>query len=738
MANVQGTPVNPAEHRPIQGNEAAFDQRALIPEENLENRVDNIAMPHVKEAGNDAKRVDQGIDDNADLTAEQKERPLHGLEENVENAIKQGPPLDVVLNQGAQGDQPEQPAVPPPQEQNAEPQQPVQPQPAPLPQPDQPQQPALQKIQVQQAANIINDADEAVKNIEAMIKANDPKLSTSELLKQLYDIAKVFGGDISSSTLKTDQGRFVTEPFTSTENPGETFYKIEATYTISIPGKDDLKLKRYIKSSATEPETLILFASKYKDMRVELAKASNGQLGRLNLAQGESIEDLRKQSVFTFKGSLDQTTGHVYRLDSISSLVKGKTSEFKLNEKTGDEVYVQSGSHAFVPKQQKDVKSDVYGQVVYKTEDEYLTHASYVVKMPEGSNIYDEFEKDQKTELRLKEIKEQIEKKEAQLTEAKAQFTNDSWTRWLSGKTPAEFKQFLDDVKAEKYLKEKEVRKSLNQIKVAHPHGEDYNLEEQTIIADLMRIYDLRTKYPKRFDKIPLETADYNHAVDILIETMKKEAKSNDVSGISETMQQYMQLKKAQGRYAPPALLKTNQIFIDKNPEYRQLADLEEQLSQKPPLDDLQKARVKNLMGPDGKFQEYANDAKPIDNVAIQELIKRKFETDLAKLQEQITQQKSRYNMRLGQLNKLNSDLESLVGQLEGLKIGAEAKKNHPSTLEELKRAEAFLKSLPNIKKLNDKVKKNKDDADDILEKITALGVGRVPRQEEILLGDAI
>ena len=382
---------------PIDHNVGAQSEK----QEPQDKKIGDATEIPLDNVGNDAKRVNHGeIDRNID--ASPVNPPLPNDIQNVHNAAggKDSPLEPIinpqVINPQAEGQSQAQQLPPlPPEVAALEPKQPV-----PL-------------VEVEELPKEIEEADitKAWNEIDGKIKADDHKLSTSELLKQLNDKAKEVGGEISSSSLKMDpQGKFVTEPWTSPDRPGETFYKIEATYRIEIKGKPPLELKRYIISTATEPETLLLFATKYKDMRVELAKANDQDKGRLDLgAGGASLDELRKQQYFTFKGSYDQTTGQAYRLDSISTVSKDKPVEFKLREKTSDDFYVQrGGSHAFVRTPQKDVKSEIFGQVFYKTEDEYLINASYVI---EGQGIYEDSEKDQKTDTRLSEIKKQIKKK---------------------------------------------------------------------------------------------------------------------------------------------------------------------------------------------------------------------------------------------------------------------------------------------------------------------------------------
>lgn len=305
------------------------------------------------------------------------------------------------------------------------------------------------------------------------INAPDQKVSTQELLEKLIKEiqAQKPGAQIKiKAELAKTNGEFEPEPFHPAGAPDKTYYKTKAQYTIEVEGANppiSVSLERYVYTSATEPESALLAALNYAQLVSELALNSAGLSNNLDglPTDQKQLDDIKKQRSFEVKiayNGAGKPTG-------VTSMLTGAKGEVALKLKKKEEetssekyLYVYDKDTGKVGTRKPDDPILEDGKHFYfQTEEQAILNIEHKVK---NDDLYDNLEKSQNFEERLKDIQKDIDKKTSDFAELKKGFkkgttVTDEFKQFIAGLNRDARKDDLSPTRRAYLSKKEELRK---------------------------------------------------------------------------------------------------------------------------------------------------------------------------------------------------------------------------------------------------------------------------------------
>lgn len=321
----------------------------------------------------------------------------------------------------------------------------------------------------------------AAQKITDLIAAEGTILSTQALLGKIL-------GSPEIKKLREDKGfvveieakikgdpQFEVEPFTTPSDPDKTYYKTDVSYKIKLFKNglkvDDwagAKIDREIYTTSTNPSEAILAANDFKNTIVNLAKINSGDTTVQSLTLKDEIkDDVMKQKSFKFQYS--------YHNGKISSLKEIHFGEKNLYNKEAikDHMFYRGLGTQRLETIKKDEQRGYTGYEIYASETEALLSAPFKI-IQDAKADYTRMLGSSNIEQQIQDIKDQLVKKEAEISELKKNFVNDSWTSALrSDKFQEDFKQIEkkiadDTVAVTDYENVKRFNNSLSELRRAN------------------------------------------------------------------------------------------------------------------------------------------------------------------------------------------------------------------------------------------------------------------------------
>lgn len=507
-----------------------------------------------------------------------------------------------------------------------------------------------------------------------------PKGSTQTILSDVLEaIKKIPDIDVSSiemsSQLEQDMGGFKLETYTHHSAPDELFYKVPSHYKIKFKRKDDLEpqelcINRTVYTTAKTPQEAIFAASQFVKTVSDLAQQA--QLSDYSSVLEGNTSQLMDKTTFSFNFNYDKE-GQPSSLSSIK--VKDANNQpitLTMKADTTYSYYYQpeEGELRRVADPAEKERLRVKGETLFSSEAAALAAANYSIK---DAELYDRLE--EKALLKqIKDIQQEIVKKEKEFVSAAAPFIDKRSVRDQSGKLE------IKGVRTKEYnehLTALTVQKDPSAVKDGDPES--------------IRNYAAQRK----------ELAKYAETTSLLEKVQSK-------------LKEYGEAAKSSGKELTDQELQDKLQEKEDAPTIKVLLDTIEQIEKDQPSTDPKKMKEMSFSEKIDYSVEYQKKLQSSPGSKIEEL-----QTGIKQFEKDLANQHANFNKSFKKLQKIYSDLEKQKDQLQNLeKQAAEMIKSGSISHPEKAKAKAVARAISaesspqNLKGVTDRIQRRQTTLD--------------------------
>lgn len=547
------------------------------------------------------------------------------------------------------------------------------------------------------AANPPNLAAEMQRIQTISDNASNSPTSSQEILIDFLNTFKKFNNDFEMPTLVANlkmnaKDQYEVEPFKLGDDD-KTYFRIKVIYIVIAKSKTppftpkEMVLERTISTNGTTPEEAIMIASKFKFNVSELAKKAAGlphssDFDGMDPAYETAAASSRR---FSFKFSYNADK-HISHLESISvTNAAGEKKDHSISFNPENKYIYRAKSHDYEPKSSPN-EDDFAGRLTFDTEEEAILYTKgYSI---ENENLYNQLQKENRAHEYIKSTITEIKKKEDEFTSLKATFIKEPYfkmrpfSRWL--KSYGKVTQTKD---SERIQSEADIYK---EVQAGNQISKD---EFKKLSRNMQDFVNLKNEI--KSNKASQKAVISNLNADLI----KLDQKLNSIKGGKLDPKDASELKELLREYEIE-----DAVLQDPNKTPQELIDMGKKAI----------AQVKK-----DQLQEIAD--------------KEKY---LKKIQKNITEEQLGFNKRLGDLRKANQDIKMQVDQLRQLRDKAYLILNGNSTNDQKTEANKVIKSVGDLKKLEENFHKNDLAIKDLISILKIVGADKNPPQELVAFDD--
>ncbi|MDP1879893.1 MAG: hypothetical protein Q8K60_03010 [Parachlamydiaceae bacterium] len=408
---------------------------------------------------------------------------------------------------------------------------------------------------------------------------NDPNKSTQEVLREVKAKLEEKGLDNTqlSSSLKKENGSYVVEHYVSPDangGPGKVCYKINAIYSFK-DGDNIIKIERPIyttvpvsggKIKANDGSTrdinvkaVGILASKYKDLMVS-------QVNEDNRIQGYVTDEQKaagsKQRAFVMKLIPEGKSIKIEQIKPYGTPVLKKV-DITLDPKPSAGKYVKSllgpSEDAKIKGARVDQGHDLKeNDLEYSTKEEAFLKASFNIKkmVPDDTSFVDNLLETREMPEFLKNMKENIQKKQDEIKSVKNQLQDSSWFG-LKKKESGALTNFINDRKEPSSSRIQKIETAISGINIKAVDNQDHlaiienykqNPNDEEKISSLKTVFKNYIPEDRGLDLNDIEiTDDKIDGVNRFLteRSTKLEGKLNNLENEKETIKQQDEIIKS-------------------------------------------------------------------------------------------------------------------------------------------------------------------------------------------------